>query len=197
MIAMALMCGLFPALPQGGAEDLNDIRLVSVNVRVLEYSDGQAEKEMDSKALAKLVASAKPVATSEFNVKTISKRQASIQVGEEVPVVTGMARGRNGQVVPTYKRQQVGSILEVTAAVAKESLVIQLVVEVSRLAQTQRKVAADNNDITPPSKTLLMLNTTVAVKPREPLYLSVRDQNPKTNHHFILVISADSEALVK
>ncbi|MFK7817203.1 MAG: hypothetical protein AB8G99_00670 [Planctomycetaceae bacterium] len=191
MTALALIC-LFAAEPQEAVSP----HMVTVNVKVLEFKDAEVPKELNEEALRKLVASTKPEASKQFQLSTLDKRQAKIQLGDEVAVVSGYTATGRGKIQPIYERDQVGSILVVTPMVEKNHIALDTSIEVSRIIVPPKSTKEpDEAKFTPSQKTLLSMESTLAVQPGKPSFLHIRDQNPKTSRHYVIVISATSKSL--
>ena len=189
MTALALVCFLAIADPQD-----TPIRMVTVKAEVLEFKDVRMPEKLDEETLRKFVASSKPESSKVFELSTLNQRQARVSVGAEVAVVIGFVTTGKGRSQPTYQRTDVGSTLAVTPVVEKGHIKLDTYIEVSRIVDPpEPKKETTGSRFVPSQKSLMTLESTLVLEPGKPLLQHVRDQNPKTKRHYVIVITVKSK----
>lgn len=160
-------------LAVAAAEDAPS-RFVTLEVVVADLAEGAAAPPTAA-AILEMEKAGKLSGFARFRLTALEDQQASVQFGERVPLQSGRVFRGGGDAQNSYTYVQVGTLVSAVSRVESDGAVVtQLKLERSGVAPQKPGEAADPNAFTPQVTVTLNVQTTVRVKPGEPLVVSGR-----------------------
>jgi len=158
-------------------------KLLTFDVVIAEVPEGVAPASPTAAAILEMEKAGKLSGFSRFRLSSLENQKASIQFGEQAPMVTGRNIGGGGRGGPgggfpsstSYSTVSVGTLVNTVARVeSADAIVVDLKIQQSSLTPQKPADPADPNAFTPQTIVTFNIDTTVRSKPGEPLLLTGR-----------------------
>lgn len=180
--------------------------LIALDVVIVELSgkvqagklqQGDATGDEISKRIAELEKQGKLTSISRFHLSTLENQKALIQIGERVPVTTGVqrfsSRASGGNTGRSVSYQDTGSIVSATARIESDDrIVVELNIEQSRLKKSDLAPEGGDKKVAvfdPPKTSTLTVQSTVILRNGKAMLLGGRRRfvGASGSHTMILV----------
>ena len=203
----ASLAGLFVWMAVGlvaaGQEPAAAGKFITLDIVVADVAEGLPASPTAA-AILELEKAGKLSGWSKFRLTALENQRSQLQFGGHVPLVSGRnfaggGRGGFGQGGATYTQISVGTLISAVARVEESGTVVaELKFERSSVAPRPAEAAeADADAGAPQSTATVSVQTTVRVKPGEPLLVGGRQTGGKEAGQTWLVLTASVAAAPK
>jgi len=169
-----------------------EVRLLLVDVRDADvtFADGAFEDYMAQ--LNTLQADGAATIVNRVRLTTLENQPAQVQIGATKPTTSGAVLGPNGRRNNTYIMSDEGTQIEaVPRASGDGTIVMELRVEQTRIADAAQPSGDDATDITPSSRSTAVLSTTVSVQNGETVTLTdMAEKDGDSSRNLVVIVTA-------
>lgn len=100
-----------------------------------------------------------------LELSSLDNQMATVEFGQQIPVVTGQVSNRSGGTINQMERQTVGTMLEATGRASADAIILSIALNKSWVDSTSTNPGASKDDIVVPSVLNLNLKTALRLEP--------------------------------